>query len=338
MPATGDLGTMQDIFRRTQGKWGSGLSAQGAGENNFMFLIPAGTKNILINTSGGGSGPVDAPLDNDIQLFTRGGKHLAGTPLDDYVYDSEHFYFQFPPSANYVNDSTALVDNCGKMGFAVGDYDASGLNSGPAQYDAEHMTLRYSTYNGMTIGYSGDPDRHDNNPNDGIPDKWGDYELLTIDEATEDLVVWLPGYMSASIKVYWDLPDDAFAPPYDVNAPGGNPDPVPDPVEPALGRRAISIRTQAEAQQALKRIDDAIVKKDNVRAHLGAMQNRLENTVTNLSIQAENLQSAESRISDTDVATEMTIFMRNRILTQSAVAMLGQANSLPRMLASLIER
>ncbi|MFG6375226.1 MAG: flagellin, partial [Desulfovibrio sp.] len=69
---------------------------------------------------------------------------------------------------------------------------------------------------------------------------------------------------------------------------------------------------------------------------LGAMQNRLENTVTNLSIQAENLQAAESRISDTDVATEMTQFVKNQILTQSAVAMLGQANSYPHMLMNLL--
>ncbi|MCA1987122.1 MAG: flagellin, partial [Desulfovibrio sp.] len=56
----------------------------------------------------------------------------------------------------------------------------------------------------------------------------------------------------------------------------------------------------------------------------------------NLEIQAENLQAAESRISDVDVATEMTEFVRQQILTQSAVAMLPQANSLPRMAMQLI--
>jgi flagellin len=66
------------------------------------------------------------------------------------------------------------------------------------------------------------------------------------------------------------------------------------------------------------------------------MQNRLENTITNLSIQAENLQASESRISDVDVATEMTEFTRQQILTQAAVSMLSQANSLPRMALSLI--
>ncbi|HJA78191.1 MAG TPA: flagellin, partial [Candidatus Desulfovibrio intestinavium] len=70
--------------------------------------------------------------------------------------------------------------------------------------------------------------------------------------------------------------------------------------------------------------------------HLGAIQNRLENTVSNLTIQSENLQSAESRIRDVDVATEMTNFVRNQVLTQSAVAMLSQANSMPQMALQLI--
>ncbi|CAK7037692.1 MAG: Flagellin [Desulfovibrio sp.] len=97
-----------------------------------------------------------------------------------------------------------------------------------------------------------------------------------------------------------------------------------------------TVSTQQAAQRALEAITNAIVSKDKIRAHLGAMQNRLENTITNLNIQAENLQAAESRISDVDVATEMTQFVRNQILSQSAVAMLSQANSLPQMAMQLI--
>ena len=97
-----------------------------------------------------------------------------------------------------------------------------------------------------------------------------------------------------------------------------------------------TVSTQQAAQQSLEAITKAIVSKDKIRAHLGAVQNRLENTITNLNTQAENLQAAESRISDVDVATEMTSFVRNQILTQSAVAMLSQANSLPQMAMKLI--
>jgi len=97
-----------------------------------------------------------------------------------------------------------------------------------------------------------------------------------------------------------------------------------------------SISTQALAQQSLVTIKNAIISKDKIRANLGALQNRLENTISNLQIQAENLQAAESQISDVDVATEMTEFVRQQILTQAAVAMLSQANSLPRMALQLM--
>jgi flagellin len=102
------------------------------------------------------------------------------------------------------------------------------------------------------------------------------------------------------------------------------------------GRAGFSISTQEGAQLALDALNNAILSKDNIRASLGALQNRLANTITNLSIQAENLQAAESRISDADVALEMTEFVRNQIITQAAVAMLAQANSLPRMAMQLI--
>ena len=102
------------------------------------------------------------------------------------------------------------------------------------------------------------------------------------------------------------------------------------------GSDAYSISTQAGAQAALEALETAIISKDQIRAQLGGLQNRLENTITNLQIQAENLQAAESRISDVDVAHEMTQFVRNQILTQAAVAMLSQANNLPRMAMQLI--
>ncbi len=97
-----------------------------------------------------------------------------------------------------------------------------------------------------------------------------------------------------------------------------------------------TISTQEAAGEALNAINEAIISKDKIRAHLGAMQNRLEVTINNLNIQAENLQASESRISDVDVATEMTEFVRNQILPQSAVAMLSQANSLPQMAQQVI--
>jgi len=104
----------------------------------------------------------------------------------------------------------------------------------------------------------------------------------------------------------------------------------------AVGAAAFTVSTQEAAQKALVGINDAIISKDKIRASLGALQNRLENTISVQQLQAENLQAAESRISDVDVSLEMTNFVRNQILTQAAVAMLSQANSLPQLALSLI--
>ncbi|TIH19197.1 flagellin [Marinifilum sp. JC120] len=97
-----------------------------------------------------------------------------------------------------------------------------------------------------------------------------------------------------------------------------------------------TVSTQEAAQASLEALDNAITSKDKIRANLGALENRLEATISNLEIQGENLQSAESQISDVDVATEMTNYSKQQIITQSAVSMLAQANSLPQMALSLI--
>lgn len=180
----------------------------------------------------------------------------------------------------------------------------------------------------MNFGYSGN-----GNPNQPFPPLVGDdsYETLTIDIVTEDLVVIISGDDAFDITANWTTM------PAPGTQPGGDPT---QPVDPALpnaeGGTLMSIKTQELAQKGIVRLNEAIVRKDQIRAHLGAVQNRLENTVTNLNIQAENLQNAESRISDVDVATEMTTFVRNQVLTQSASSMLAQANSFPHMLMELI--
>ncbi|MBW2061041.1 MAG: flagellin [Deltaproteobacteria bacterium] len=97
-----------------------------------------------------------------------------------------------------------------------------------------------------------------------------------------------------------------------------------------------TILTQSAAQLALGALKTAIDSKDTIRATLGAFQNRLENTITQLSIQAENLQAAESRISDVDMAWEMMEFTKNQIMVQAATAMLAQANTISQVALTLL--
>ncbi|NLN19632.1 MAG: flagellin [Firmicutes bacterium] len=98
----------------------------------------------------------------------------------------------------------------------------------------------------------------------------------------------------------------------------------------------ISISTQQAASDAVKTIDDAINNVSGYRAELGALQNRLEHSIANLQITAENLQAAESRIRDVDMAQEMTQFTRSQILMQSGTAMLAQANMMPQAILKLL--
>jgi flagellin len=107
-------------------------------------------------------------------------------------------------------------------------------------------------------------------------------------------------------------------------------------VQGHTGSANVAVSSQHAAQMALEKLTTAIMRKENIRATLGALQNRLENTITNLSIQSENLQASESRISDVDIAKEMTELVRNQVLTQAAVSMLAQANSLPQMALRLL--
>ena len=104
--------------------------------------------------------------------------------------------------------------------------------------------------------------------------------------------------------------------------------------EPGTG--GIDVTSQDAAGQALDTLDTAIEAVSTQRSELGALQNRLEHTITNLEVASENLTAAESRIRDVDMAAEMTEFTKNQILTQAGTAMLAQANMAPQAVLQLL--
>ena len=105
----------------------------------------------------------------------------------------------------------------------------------------------------------------------------------------------------------------------------------------ALGIDAIDISTQDGAQKAVDLIKTAINSVSSTRGDLGAIQNRLEHTINNLSVTAENMTAAESRIRDVDMANEMMAYTKNNILVQSSQAMLAQANQIPQGVLQLLQ-
>ncbi len=98
----------------------------------------------------------------------------------------------------------------------------------------------------------------------------------------------------------------------------------------------ISLDSADKANRAIGTLDEAMKKINKQRADLGAYQNRLEMTVVGINVAAENMQAAESRIRDVDMAKEMVKYTKNQILTQSGTAMLAQANQQNQNVMSLL--
>ena len=98
----------------------------------------------------------------------------------------------------------------------------------------------------------------------------------------------------------------------------------------------LAFNSHANAQLSITRIDTQIKAISTARAELGAYQNRFEHTINNLNVSIENLSASESRIRDTDMASEMMNFTRSQILSQAGTAMLAQANQAPQGVLSLL--
>ena len=94
----------------------------------------------------------------------------------------------------------------------------------------------------------------------------------------------------------------------------------------ALGLDGLLVKDKLVAQESLSKIDEAIARVSSVRADFGAFQNRLQSTINNLGVNVENLNSANSRIRDADIASETADMTRNNIMLQAGISVLSQAN------------
>lgn len=106
----------------------------------------------------------------------------------------------------------------------------------------------------------------------------------------------------------------------------------------ALGIKGIMVTDVVNAGKAITKLDAAIARVSSQRASLGAIQNRLEHTINNLGVAAENITASESRIRDVDMAAEMMNFTKLNVLSQAATAMLAQANQQPQQVLQLLGR
>jgi len=105
----------------------------------------------------------------------------------------------------------------------------------------------------------------------------------------------------------------------------------------ALGLSSVNVDSQASAENAITAIDAATAKVSAERSKLGAIQNRLTDTISNLGTSSQNITSAEADIRDVDMASEMTNFQKNNVLQQAATSMLAQANQQPQNVLKLLQ-
>ena len=104
-----------------------------------------------------------------------------------------------------------------------------------------------------------------------------------------------------------------------------------------LGLEDVNIANKFDSQRSLSHIDDAIEQVSSIRGELGALENRLSSTIKNISVSVENLSAARSRIKDVDIADETAQMTKYSILTQAGIAVLTQANNVPKMALQLLE-
>jgi flagellin len=305
-----------------------------------IAYIPTGATNVQIDIDSFGA-------DDDLQIFTRGGTHLVGTPLNDRVWANN--------GVNTAADVQSLVMRP-DYGFTAGaSYDASILQPGDASYtnpagNPASLSLNQN-YHGMNIAYSGDGDHADGSPNDGMVAGGYTLERVTFDKLTEPLLVMVAGSGVFSVKASWDkMPSNAFVPPappgvgpIDIGLQADVTGDLPTlrieqaPSDTAtLGIGTSDVSSPDNASQAMRVLDAAINRVSGYRAQLGASSARLDRAIDQIGQAGDGLQVARSRVMDADMAQAASALASAQIRSQAGQAMLAQANSLPRQVLQML--
>ena len=288
-----------------------------------VAYIPAGAVNVTINID-------DYGADDDIQVFTQGGKHLAGTPLTDAVWNGNAV--SVPSDVN----ATVLTTANGFLGSA--SYDASLLLDGHTGFTEPPATGLQKDYNGMHISYSGDG-------HDRFPSSLN--EQVTIDKTTEPLVVMVVGSGSFGVTASWDsMPTDT---------PQGDQGPVKILVNDtpgaadsfvtieqtpsdtnSLGLVGAALHPQDKVMAAIAALDAAINQVGSYSATHGATESRLDAALGNAALSLATTSAARGRIMDADYAMESAALAVSLMKSSASMAMSAQANVGPKFLLKLL--
>ncbi|WP_071987836.1 MULTISPECIES: flagellin [Pantoea] len=307
-----------------------------------LAYIPAGATSITITIDSLGQ-------DDDLQLFTRDGKHLVGTPLEgsapDYTWTSKGITDAATAKSRLLTSSNGFDSNAA--------YDSSSLLEGGSSWALAGSNS--GSYNGMNITYSGDGDRYEDATS-------GDFnngtitgnrlERITLDTVSEDLIVVVVGNGSFTSNLTWGiLPEPKGIPaipphksqPMEVITSADYGQPVQSDSIPAtpsdtktLKLNNTTLLTSGDISVTMKALDSALEKISSYQSLYGAKINRYESNRNVLSQQGVDTATARSRIQDADYAEEASQLARSQIIQQGQTAVSKMANKTPETIIQLL--
>ncbi len=267
-----------------------------------IAYIPAGSTNIQINLNDNGA-------NDDIQVFTVDGKHLAGTPLSAGTWNS-----------NGISNSTSIEST---FFLPTNGYEPT------ASYDDSNLlTIGSATIDGNSISFTGDQNASGNFN-----------ETLTIASNAQPLIISVIGSGAFNVTASWTSLGNEGGPtftlgPVDITATnqlGVGTDFIKLTKTPAtltdLGLDGTSVQNESDAESALERIDSALQSVSESRAFYGAKINQMASAIRNNAIGFENISRAHSQITDADFASETALLTQAQIVEQASISVRAQAKS-----------
>jgi len=294
-------------------------------------LTTSGTQPVIANegtfdpsTSGSGSYVIDTSAGTVVFSgdFTHGDTITINLSGSDYTYTID--------SGNTALTSTAIATDFGQ--WIVDTTDSSSPSSGGTALDGLSASVAAST---VTLLQTGTATVSNDNGTITFTDGFanGNTFSAAIDGTTVSITVAADGYLNTSAGIAEQFADAVR----DTDALSAINVSVSAGVVTFTKGGAISVSTSANAQNALADIDAAIQELNNQRSELGAVSNRLDSTISNLTNVSTNLETGRSRIQDADFATESTNLAKNQILQQASTAMLAQANASKQNVLALLQ-
>lgn len=315
LPLVGDANLLSDNVPSLGDTFTQGVTQDLASGLRSIAYIPAGSSNVQVTVNDNG-------LNDDIQVFTTSGKHLAGTPITNATWTS---------SPNNISSASDLENR-----FFL---TSNGYNADASYDDSELLTGGSATIDGTAISFSGDQNSSGNNN-----------EVLTIASNTQPLIISVIGDGRFNVTATWsslgDENDRAFTlGPADITATnklgegtqyievGKTPATLED-----LSLENTSISSEQSAQDALSQIDQALETVSASRAFYGAKIHQMTSALNVNAIANENISQARSQITDADFAKETARSTQSQIVEQASIAVRAQAQSSDGQVLELLNR